>query len=193
MRRVLDELGPRHGVDALARRSPARALVLEVGCGDGEAALAFARTHPDADILAVDVHVPGVVRLLEAAEDEAVGNLFVERADALELLDEQLAASSLHGLHLFFPDPWPKARHHKRRLVRPDVLDLLADRLVPDAEMLVATDVADYVEWALAHLDGHGAFVGGIADRPSWRPTTRYEATALSEGRAIVDLRYRRR
>lgn len=191
MRRVLSDVAPAHALST--RPDPSRPLVLEVGCGHGEAAAAYARTHPEFDVLATDVHVPGVVHLLEVRAAGGPPNLYVEVADALGLLDDHIGSGALAGLHLFFPDPWPKARHHKRRFIRPDVLDLLADRLVPGASVLVATDRADYAEHAVAHLDAHGDFEGGPADRPSWRPVTRYERQAVDAGRGVVELAYRRR
>lgn len=190
MHRVLAEVGPSRSL--AVRRCASRPLVLEVGCGHGEAAAAFARTHPDVDVLATDVHVPGVVHLLEVARRDGLGNLYVERADALELLDGQLGSTSLAGVHLFFPDPWPKVRHHKRRFVRPDVLDLLADRMRPGAALLVATDVEAYAAHATAELDRHPRFLGGPAPRPAWRPVTRYEAAARAATRPITELRYER-
>lgn len=188
MQRVLDRLAPTYGLDA--RPEPSRPLVLEVGCGNGDAALAFCAAEPDVDLLAVDVHIPGVVRLLEACDAGGAPNLFVERGDALGILDDRLGTASLAGLHLFFPDPWPKARHHKRRFVRPDVLDLVADRLTTGAPFRIASDVADYVTWAIEHLDAHPAFDGGPTERPPWRPVTRYEAAGVEAGREPVDLTY---
>ncbi|WP_436794019.1 tRNA (guanine(46)-N(7))-methyltransferase TrmB [Actinospongicola halichondriae] len=186
---ILADLGPRHGLDTRQDRS--RPLVLEVGSGDGGAALAFCAAFPDVDLVAIDVHTPGVVRLLEACAAGEAPNLFVERGDGLDLLDHRIESDALAGIHLFFPDPWPKARHHKRRFVRPDVLDLVADRLEPGAPFLLATDVADYVEWTIEHLDAHPSFAGGVADRPTWRPVTRYERAGLDAGRHSVDLHYR--
>lgn len=192
MQDVLDHAGPRFGLEARPRGD--RPLVVEIGCGHGDAALAFCAAHPDADLLALDVHTPGIVRLLEERDAGRAPNLFVERADGVEVLDHRLTdPAGLAGLHLFFPDPWPKARHHKRRFVRPDVLDLVADRLAPGAPLRIATDVADYVDWTIDHLDAHPAFVGGPSDRPAWRPVTRYEQAGLDAGRAPVDLCYRRR
>lgn len=191
MRATLDELGPRRRLDT--RPDPARPLVLEVGCGLGDAAVAFARHRPEVDLLALDVHTPGVARVLAEAERLELANLFVERADAIEVLHDRIATGGLTGVHVFFPDPWPKTRHHKRRFVRPDVLDLLADRLAPGARLLVATDVVDYARWAERHLDAHPDFVGGRADRPSWRPAAGYEAKGRAAGRDPVDLAYRRR
>jgi tRNA (guanine-N7-)-methyltransferase len=192
MRRALEDLGP---VRSLAARTAGtdRDLVLEVGCGYGEAALGFAAAHPDTDLLATDVHTPGIAHLLERAGEAAATNLYVERVDALDLLDEALPTGSLAGVHLFFPDPWPKTRHHKRRFVRDDVLDLLADRLQPGGALLVATDVDDYARRAVGLLDRHPAFHGGPGSRPPWRPPTRYEGEARRAGRSVVELRYERR
>lgn len=190
MQRALDRLAPAHGLGA--RPDPTRPLVLEVGCGNGDAAEAFCAAFPDVDLLAVDVHTPGVVHLLEVCESGRLPNLFTERGDAVEVLDDRISPSSLAGVHLFFPDPWPKARHHKRRFVRPDVLDLVADRLAPGGALRVASDVDDYVDWAVEHLDAHPAFEGGVTDRPPWRPVTRYEAAGLEEGRHPTDLTYTR-
>lgn len=191
MQQVLDRAGPDHGLGS--RSDPTRPLVLEVGCGDGVAAETFCATHPDVDLLAVDVHTPGVVRLLEVCASGAMSNLMVERGDAVELLDHRLPPASLAGLHLFFPDPWPKARHHKRRFVRPDVLDLVADRLAPGAPLRIASDVDDYVSSAVDLLDEHPAFEGGVSARPTWRPVTRYETAGIAAGREPIDLTYLRR
>lgn len=191
MRRVLDRIGPSHHLDA--RAEVGRPLVLEVGSGHGEAAMGFAEAHPEVDVLAVDVHTPGIVALLRSAHDHDTRNLFTMRADALALLDDRLGHDSLAGVHLFFPDPWPKTRHNKRRFVRSDVLDLLADRMVSGAVFRMATDCEDYAESARADLDAHVAFDGGPGARPAWRPVTRYEAAASAAGRVVVELEYRRR
>lgn len=190
MRAALVDIGPRHDLD---RRDARRPLVLEVGCGHGAAALAFAAAHPGTDVLAADVHTPGIARLLLALDADPRPNVFVARADALDLLDHRLGPGSLAGVHVFFPDPWPKARHRKRRFLRPDVADLLADRLATGGRLLLATDADDYAADARAVLDDHPAFAGGPSPRPTWRPTEGYEAKGVDAGRAIVDLSYVRR
>ncbi len=191
MASVLDDLGRRRHLDQ--RPDERRPLVLEVGCGRGEAAMGFAHAHPDVDVLGTDVHTPGVVALLEAAEAAGLTNVYAMRDDAVALMDRSLGSGSLDGVHLFFPDPWPKTRHHKRRFVRPDVLDLVADRLVVGGTFRFATDVAPYADWARRHLDAHDGFEGGTAPRPTWRPVTRYEAAAHRRQRAVIDFAYRRR
>jgi tRNA (guanine-N7-)-methyltransferase len=188
-RRALAELAPRFDP---ARRDPGRPLVLEVGCGHGDAALAFADAHPDVDVLATDVHTPGIAHLLLALEARPRPNVFVRRQDALELLDHDLGRGSLAGVHVFFPDPWPKARHHKRRFVRPDVVDLVADRLAPGGELRFATDDEGYAAAARAVLDAHPDLRGGPAARPAWRPVTGYEARAREAARPVHELAYRR-
>ncbi len=188
MRRVLADAGPRFapGPDL------ADGFVLEVGCGNGDAALAFAAAHPGTTTVALDVHVAGVVQLLRRLDDGGVPNVRTAVADAVDFLDDAVRPGALGGVHLFFPDPWPKARHHKRRFVRADVLDLLADRCAPGAEILVATDHAGYARAAQAALDAHPAFTGGPGTRPPWRPTTRYEQRAADAGRTVTELAFRR-
>jgi tRNA (guanine-N7-)-methyltransferase len=166
-------------------------LVLEIGCGHGAAAIAYCRTHPDHDLLAVDVHTPGIARMMAAADEADVPNLRVAMGDAVFLLRDRLAPASLHAVHLFFPDPWPKKGHAKRRFISPLTLGLIADRLAPGGELLVATDQDHYAEHtltALAEADGRGWDVV-VGERPRWRPTDGFEAKGLRAGRVIHDIR----
>ena len=121
-------------------------VVLEIGSGYGEAAVAYAREHPEHGIIAAEVHVPGVATLMEKAEREGLDNVRTFRGDALEYLIECVGRDQLEAVHLFFPDPWPKARHAKRRFVQQDTLDLVLERLRPGGHLLVATDHANYAE-----------------------------------------------
>jgi tRNA (guanine-N7-)-methyltransferase len=190
----LEELVPRHGIPegpleaevAFGRRAP---VVLDLGCGHGAAAIGYAVAHPDHDVLAVDVHPPGVARMLAAADARSVPNLWAHIGDAVALLETRIASASLHAVHLFFPDPWPKTRHLKRRFIREHTLDLIADRLEPGGALLVATDHPSYAEHALTELAAHRSFEVEQTDRPSWRPRDGFEAKGLAAGRSVTDLR----
>lgn len=189
----LEELVPRRGIPdgpldpeaAFGRRAP---LVLDIGCGHGAAAIGYAVAHPEHDILAVDVHSPGVARMLAAADVRGLPNLWAHIGDAVALLEQRIAARSLHAVHLFFPDPWPKTRHLKRRFIREHTLDLVADRLAPDGHLLVATDHASYAEHAVAELEAHRAFRLVERERPAWRPRDGFEAKGIAAGRTVTDL-----
>lgn len=183
-RRIPD--GPLDQEVAFGRTAP---LVLEIGCGHGAAAIAYCRTHPDHDLLAVDVHTPGIARMLAAADDAGIENLRVTMGDAVFVLRDRLAPGSLHAVHLFFPDPWPKKGHAKRRFVSPLTLDLIAGRLAPGGELLVATDQEHYAEHTLAALEAHGGWDVVVGERPPWRPTDGFEAKGIRAGRVIHDIR----
>ena len=183
-RRIPD--GP---LDPLATFGRVAPLVLEIGCGHGAAAVAYCRTHPDHDLVAVDVHTPGIARMLAAADAAGVGNLRVAMGDAVFVLRDRVPEGSLHAVHLFFPDPWPKKGHAKRRFVSALTLDLIASRLADDGALLVATDQEHYAEHTLAALAEHGGWTVVEGERPPWRPTDGFEAKGLRAGRAIHEIR----
>lgn len=195
----LDEHGPRRqlpaGVlDPVATFGRVAPVVLEVGCGHGAAAVAYARTHPEHDLVAIDVHVPGLARLLAVADEQGVGdNLRVDRDDAVAFLQDRIRPGQLAAVHLLFPDPWPKNRHAKRRFVRQDTLDLLLDRLAPDGAVLVATDIASYAQHVRDQVAAHGGFVVEQTPRPGWRPMAGFERKGVAAGRTVTDLRLTRR
>lgn len=165
-------------------------LVMEIGFGDGVATAGMAAADPDTGILAVDVHTPGVGDLLARIDGLGLTNVRVIEGDAIAVLADAVPPSSLAGVRSYFPDPWPKARHHKRRLVQPAVLDLIRSRLVPGGWWHLATD---WPEYAVAMDETFAAdphWSGGVIDRPDARPVTRFERRALRDGRPITDLRY---
>ncbi|MER8072481.1 tRNA (guanosine(46)-N7)-methyltransferase TrmB [Streptomyces sp. NPDC094034] len=172
-------------------------VVLEIGFGMGEATARMAADDPDTGILAVDVHTPGQGNLLRLAEENGLTNIRVANGDAIILLREMLPAESLAGLRIYFPDPWPKKRHHKRRLIQREFLTLAAGRLKPGAVLHCATDWEPYAEQMLAELTAHPGFEntqrdGGYAARPAFRPLTRFEGQGLDKGHVVHDLLFRR-
>ena len=170
------------------------AVVLEVGSGMGEATAAMAAADPDRDVLAVDVHVQGLGRLLRRIDEQALTNVRVLEGDAVVLLGQMLAPGSLSEVRVYFPDPWPKARHHKRRLLQSGFLDLVATRLRPGGLLHVATDWAPYAEQVTDLVSTHPAYaVVSAGPRPAHRPTTRFEQRGLDAGRASYDLVAQRR
>ncbi|MGW2767002.1 tRNA (guanosine(46)-N7)-methyltransferase TrmB [Streptomyces sp. NPDC001275] len=202
---ALQRLWPAWGLDIDGQRvidlselfGNTRPVVLEIGFGMGEATARMAAADPDTNILAVDVHTPGQGNLLSLADRHGLGNVRVGNGDAIILLREMLAPDSLDGLRVYFPDPWPKKRHHKRRLIQPEFLTLAATRLRPGAIVHCATDWEPYAQQMLDVLTAHPDFEntqadGGFAPRPGFRPLTRFEGQGLEKGHVVNDLLFRR-
>jgi tRNA (guanine-N7-)-methyltransferase len=201
---AIERLWPRWGFEIPAEAVPfdpsslfgrVAPLELEIGCGMGDAVIALALARPGHDFLAVDVHTPGLGNVLRLAERAGLTNVRAASGDALDLLHRQIPADSLETVHIYFPDPWPKARHHKRRIVRPDVAALIADRLRPGGLLHCATDWAEYAEEMLAVLGAEPRLANrhpGFAPRPAHRPVTKFEARAVREGRGVYDLCFSR-
>jgi len=202
--RALHELWPVMGVafepmpldlEALfGRRAP---VVLEIGFGNGETLVRQAAAHPELNFLGVEVHEPGVGHCLIAARGAGVTNLRLIRHDAVEVLQQQIAAGSLARVNLYFPDPWPKKRHHKRRIVQPAFLELLAERLAPGGTLHIATDWQDYAGQIDQVLGQCPYFECAerrehAGDRPLDRPQTKFELRGLRRGHQITDWRFRR-
>ena len=191
----LETLGPRHAIapdgplvasEAFGRSAP---VVLEIGCGHGAAALAYAAGHPGHDLLAVDVFTPALARMLAEAHRRGLTNLWMHQGDAVELLTDRLGPRSLRAVHVFFPDPWPKAKHAKRRFISPTMLELIASRLVPGGQLLVATDHDGYAAHVRSAFAAHGGFGVTEGERPTWRPTDGFEAKGLAAGRRVSEFR----
>jgi tRNA (guanine-N7-)-methyltransferase len=182
--------GPFRPAAAFGRDAP---VVLDIGCGHGAAAIGYASSHPSHDVLAVDVHVPGIARMLAAAHVAGVSNLRVRIGDAVALMTDQVEEGQLTAVHLFFPDPWPKLKHAKRRFVRQATLDLLESRLTPDGHVLMATDQPAYADHVRAEVSAHGGFVVREVARPPWRPVDGFERKGLAAGRTVTELRLDRR
>ena len=165
-------------------------VVMEICFGSGATTAAMAAADPGTGILAVDVHTPGVGDLLWRLGRDGLTHVRVMEADALAVLERMIEPHALAGVRSFFPDPWPKARHHKRRLVQPNVMDLISSRLAPGGYWHLATDWVEYAEAMQAHFAADARWTGGIIDRPAGRPVTHYERRALRDGRTITDLLY---
>jgi tRNA (guanine-N7-)-methyltransferase len=203
--RAIDELWPAYGVDfdgtpldldAIFGRTAPRTV--EIGFGNGENLLTLAERHPERDFLGVEVHGAGVGRVLAGMRDRGLTNIRVVRHDAVEVFHTGLAAGSVAEVLIFFPDPWPKVRHHRRRLVQPDVVKIILPALSSDGVLRLATDWEPYAEHMLEVLDAEPALVNVAGDahfvpRPEDRPVTKFERRGEKLGHAIFDLEYRPR
>jgi tRNA (guanine-N7-)-methyltransferase len=201
--RSLEILGPQFCISyAKARLDYATAFgrqaptILEIGFGMGETTATIAAGMPGANILGVEVHTPGVGSLLKLIGEQKLDNLRLIQHDAVEVLRDMIAPASLAGVHVFFPDPWHKARHNKRRLIQPPLVDLLASRIAPGGYLHCATDWQDYAEQMLAVLGGEPSLentADGYAPRPDYRPVTKFENRGLRLGHGVWDLVFRKK
>ncbi len=197
-RRALDELTPRYVLPfrpapldpatVFGRQAP---LIVEIGFGMGDATAQIAAAMPTADFLGIEVHEPGVGALLQRIDAQQLGNLRIVRHDAVEVLTDMITPGSLKGVHVFFPDPWHKTKHHKRRLIQPPFAALLASRLAPGGYLHCATDWWPYAEQMLQVLAAEPALVNtasGYAPKPGYRPLTKFENRGLDLGHGVWDL-----
>src|ERR1700710_780825 len=185
--------GPLDAAGWFGRAAP---VVLEIGSGMGESTAVMVMAAPDVDHLAVEIYQPGLAQLLLRIEQAEIGNLRLLRGDAYTFLHEHVAAGSLHAVRIYFPDPWPKRRHHKRRLVRPELVALVTSRLAVGATLHLATDWEPYAQEMLAACVTEPSLRNpaphGFATRPAWRPVTKFEQRARDEGRVVRDLLFAR-
>ena len=190
--RALDELLPKHGIAFPQPIKSQKPLVLEIGSGMGETTAEIAKAHPELDFVAVEVHGPGVGSLLNRIEKEGIANLHVVRHDAVEVLERMVADGALAGVHLFFPDPWPKKRHHKRRLVQAEFVALLGRKLAPRGVVHLATDWPEYAEQMAEVFSGNPRFEKaerGLVERSS----TKFEQRGRRLGNPVRDLVFTRK
>jgi len=194
--RALDELLPRYQVgpevedlrQLFDRQGP---LIIEIGCGNGQALAWMAEHESDAHFIGIEVHEPGVGRLLRSINDKTLDNVRVAMRDAVDVLNEQTTPGSIDQVRIYFPDPWPKKRHHKRRLIQPDFLRLVARALKPGGLLHLATDWMPYADWmleALAEVPELQLPDPPFVERPDWRPQTHFETRGQRRGHRIVDL-----
>ena len=198
--RALDELWPSFGIDRgtdninpvklFARQAP---LVIEIGFGNGEATWRMARNEPEKNFIGIEVHKPGVGHLLQALEAHQLNNVRIAREDAVEFIHDRLSDTCIDEVRIYFPDPWPKKRHHKRRIIQSEFLDLLAGKMKTGALLHLATDWHPYAEFMLEVTDVHPAFEnlspsGDFCPRPDWRPETKYELRGERLGQPSRDI-----
>ena len=201
--RALRELAPRYvlpfaatPLDAARTFSREAPLVVEIGFGMGQATAAIAAARPQDNFLGIEVHEPGVGALLQLIDEQQLANLRIVQHDAVEVLRDMIATATLAAVHVFFPDPWPKKRHWKRRLIQPPFAALLASRLAAGGRLHCATDWQPYAEHMLEVLSAESLLANtadGFAPRPDYRPLTKFENRGLALGHGVWDLVYRKR
>ena len=187
---VLDPNACYDFTEVFGRQAP---IIVEIGFGNGESLLAMAKANPETDYIGIEVHRPGVGHLLLQLHDQAINNVRIYCHDAVEILERCIHDNSLYGVQLFFPDPWHKTRHHKRRIVRPSFIALLTQKLQAQGYFHVATDWENYAEQILALLSAdpnfsNSSLQGDYCPRPDYRPLTKFENRGLQLGHGVWDL-----
>ena len=201
--RALETLWPKYGLSTEHELKPAELfgrsapVTLEIGFGNGASLTEMAANEPDSDFIGIEVHRPGVGHLLRKLEERGLDNVRVFCHDAVEILEQNIADGCLHRVLLFFPDPWPKKKHHKRRIVQPAFVALVARKLKAGGHFHLATDWQRYAEHMLEVMEASQDFIncgekGRYSDRPDYRPVTKFEKRGQRLGHAVWDLVYRR-
>ena len=165
-------------------------VVLEIGFGMGEATALIARDFPNTGFLAVEVHKPGIGKLMARVEELALSNIRIIEGDAHPIITTMIPDKSVDGVHLFFPDPWPKKRHNKRRIVNAEFLALIHPKIKDGGFFHIATDWVPYAEYIEEVFAASPLFTGGVVERPEWRPVTRFEGQGITKDHQVTDLRY---
>ena len=168
----------------------AQEVVVEIGFGMGDATAEIAKAHPGNGYIAVEVHPPGIGKLLSLIEEHELSNVYIIEGDAIEILQTMFSDHQINGFHLFFPDPWPKLKHNKRRIVNAEFLALIHQKLTAGGYINIATDWVPYAEWIKDVFAKSTQFTGGEAPRPDWRPYTKFEGKGLAKDHRVSDFHY---
>ena len=194
--RAMESFWPTFGINPDTPINPrqsfpgAEQVIMEIGTGMGESTALIARDHPQNGYFGVELHRPGLGALLARINELGLTNLKLVEEDARVLLAKYTPDHSLDAIHLYFPDPWPKKKHNKRRIVQPDLLPILAQKLVPGGYIHIATDWLPYAEWIAEVFSGSTLFTGGVIERPDFRPITKFEGQGLRKGHVVTDMKY---
>jgi tRNA (guanine-N7-)-methyltransferase len=167
-------------------------VVFEVGSGMGEATSQIAANNPETGYVAVEVHKPGIGALIIRAENLGVRNLKIINADIYEVLTKHVRDNTVDAFHIFFPDPWPKRKQHKRRLLQPEFIEILAQKLLPGGRINIATDWYPYAQEIEKNFLANSKFSGGVIVRPQWRPLTKFESKGITKQHVVTDFEYRK-
>ena len=165
-------------------------VIMEIGSGMGEATAQIAKANPEVGYVAVEMHSPGLAALLILINQMELENIRLIREDATYILANHIPDNSLDGIHLLFPDPWPKNRQHKRRMVQSEFIEMVGRKLKPGGFIHIATDWQPYADWINVRFDKSGSFSGGVVDRPSWRVLSKFEGQGLRKGHEVTDFKY---
>jgi tRNA (guanine-N7-)-methyltransferase len=190
--RSWDRFGIEFGttVDTKVLFPNAKEVIIEIGFGMGDATAEIAKAHPDNGYIAIEVHPPGIGKLLSLIEEHELTNVYIIEGDAIEILQTMFADHSINGFHLFFPDPWPKLKHNKRRIVNAEFLALIHQKLINGGYINIATDWVPYAEWIKDAFANSVQFTGGEVLRPDWRPFTKFEGKGLAKEHRVSDFHY---
>jgi tRNA (guanine-N7-)-methyltransferase len=190
--RSWDRFGIEFGttVDTKALFPNAKEVIIEIGFGMGDATAEIAKAHPDNGYIAIEVHPPGIGKLLSLIEEHELTNVYIIEGDAMEILQTMFADHCINGFHLFFPDPWPKLKHNKRRIVNAEFLALIHQKLINGGYINIATDWVPYAEWIKDAFANSVQFTGGEVLRPDWRPYTKFEGKGLAKEHRVSDFHY---
>jgi tRNA (guanine-N7-)-methyltransferase len=194
--KAMDALWPTFGINPDTPINPrgsfpnSQQVIMEIGTGMGESTAIIARDHPENGYFGVELHRPGLGALLARINELGLTNLKLVEEDARVLLAKYTPDHSLDAIHLYFPDPWPKTKHNKRRIVQDDLLPILAQKLIPGGYIHIATDWLPYATWIQEVFERSPLFTGGVFERPDFRPITKFEGQGLRKGHVVTDMKY---